>query len=748
VWPSDPLQKARRALAGRQPAPASLNVVLITLDTLRADVLGCYGGGVPTPNIDRLARESVLFEQATATVPLTLPSHSSILTGLLPARHGVRDNGGFFLEPSFTTLAERFQAAGYATGAFVGSWVLERRWGLAQGFDRYSDPFVEQEFQRRGDAVVADALAWLDQVPGERRFFAWVHLFDPHTPYDPPEPFRSQHASQPYHGEVAYVDSLVGRLLQGVDRRGGGERTIVVLMADHGEGLGDHGEPEHGLFVYDATMSIPLLVRTPWGLTGRSRTQVSAVDVLPTILDLVGLAPLPGIDGASLLPALQDPALDLGRAAYVETYFPRYHFGWHQLRGLRDGRYKLIQASRPELYDLASDPGETLDISAANGRRAERMREAMDALAPPQPAPQRASLDAAARERLAALGYAGGVVDVKDEAALPDPKEKVAVYALFTSAKEAEQAGRLREAIERMRAVVEQEPGLIDAHTGLGDWLMRSQQPAAAVAAYKRALALKVDDEVAFSKLMSACRAAGDEQEALRALDAFRAGLDARPRNPQAWYQLAVQALELRRTEAAEDALQRALEVNPRLALAHNALAALALARGELDVAERRVREALQVAPDLPTARYNLGRVLEARGQAGQALEMYRAELSANPRHGRAHFRVAQILKRQGDQAGYVDSLRRGVAEAPDSGACYFLLAHERLRAGAVEEALRLARRGLELEPASELSPLGHYVLVDVYRSRGQNAEASSELARARRLEAALGKDRGRDSSD
>jgi choline-sulfatase len=736
--PGDPLQKARAALAGKRPAPASVNVLVITLDTLRADVLGCYGGGVATPNIDRMAREGVLFEQATATVPLTLPSHSSIMTGLLPVRHGVRDNGGFFLEPSFTTLAERFQTAGYATAAFVGSWVLERRWGLAQGFDHYSDSFVEEEFQRRGDTVVADALEWLGQVPSERRFLAWIHLFDPHTPYDPPEPFRSRYASQPYHGEVAHVDALVGRLLKGLDLRGRLGNTIVVLMADHGESLGDHGEPEHGLFVYDVTMSVPLVVRTPWGPTGRSKTQVSLVDVFPTILDLVGLAPQPGIDGASLLPTLQDPKHEMGHVAYVETYFPQYHFGWHPLRGLRDGRYKLIQASRTEMYDLATDPGEKKDVSAANGLRAERMRAAMESLAPSdQRAPERTNLDASTRERLAALGYTGNVVDVKEGARLPDPKEKVEVYALITSAKAAANAGRLQEAIAQMRAVVRQDPDIMDAHVGLGDWLVRSRQPAAAVAAYKRALALKVDDEVAFSKLVSACRAAGDEREALRALDVFRSGLDANPRNPQAWYQLAVQALDLGETKTAEDALLRALEVNPRLAHAINALAALAYARGDFDGAERRVREALAVTPDLPTARYNLGRALEARGHLDQAIAMYRAELSTNPRHGRAHLRLAQILKRQGDHAGYVEGLRRGVEEAPQSGGCYFLLAHERLRAGEIEEALQLARRGLELEPASEISPLGHYVLADVYRARGQTALASTELARGRRLKAA-----------
>jgi arylsulfatase A-like enzyme/Tfp pilus assembly protein PilF len=735
--PADLLQRARAVLAQRNPAPASLSVVLITLDTLRADALGCYGGTVATPHIDQLARESVVFEQATATVPLTLPSHSSIMTGLLPVHHGVRDNGGFFLEPSFTTLAERFRSGGYATGAFLGAWVLERRWGLAQGFDRYSDSFVDEEFQRRGDAVVADALAWMAELPAERRFLAWIHLFDAHTPYEAPEPFRSRYASQPYYGEVAYVDELVGRVLRELDRSGRREKTVVVVMADHGESLGEHGEPEHGLFVYDATMRVPLLIGTPWSLAGHNSSQVSSVDVFPTLLDLVGLAPEPGIDGESLLPVLENPKLETRRIAYVETLFPLFHFGWHPLQGLRDGRYKLIQASATELYDLSSDPGEKRDVSAANGLRAERMRAALGSLAPPdQPAPERKALDAGARERLAALGYAGGAVDVKEGALLPDPKDKVGVYALMTSAKTAAKAGHVQEAIAQMREVVAQDPGIMDAHIGLGDWLLKAQQPAAAVAAYKRALALKVDDEVAFGKLVGACRVAGNEREALRAIEVFRAGLDANPRNPQAWYQLAVQALEMGQAKTAEDALQRALDVNPRLAQALNALAALAYSRGDLDEADKRVREALAVTPHLETARYNLGRVLEARGQLAEAAAMYRAELATNPRHGRAHLRLAQILKHQGDQAGYLEVLRRGVEQAPQSGGCYFLLAHERLKAGAVDEALRLARRGLELEPVSEISPLGHYVLADIYRDRGQAGLAASELARARRLEA------------
>jgi len=276
---------ARRRIAARRPAPGELNVVVVTLDTLRADRLGCYGfRGVETPNIDAVASEAVLFEQATSTVPLTLPSHTSIFTGLIPPHHGVRDNGGFFVEEKTVTLAERMKEGGFATGAFVGAWVLDSRWGLNQGFDLYSDRFDLSKYkvvnlgtvQKKGDEVMDLALAWLEGVKA-KRFFAWVHLYDPHTPYEPPEPFLSRYPGQKYLGEVAYTDQVVGRLVSWLKTAGVWDNTVVVLMADHGESLGEHGEKAHTFFIYDATVHVPLIVRTPWGDRGRNRAQVATV---------------------------------------------------------------------------------------------------------------------------------------------------------------------------------------------------------------------------------------------------------------------------------------------------------------------------------------------------------------------------------------------------------------------------------------------------------------------------------------
>jgi arylsulfatase A-like enzyme/Flp pilus assembly protein TadD len=729
--------EAKGPLADFTPAPSRLNVVLITLDTLRADRLGCYGfPGDSTPHLDQLASEGVLFEQATSTVPLTLPSHATILTGLLPPHHGVRDNGGVPVAETRMTLAERYKAAGYATGGFVGAWVLERRFGLAQGFDRYSDRFALDQVQKRGDAVVDDALAWIDEVR-DRRLFAWVHLFDPHLPYDPPEPFRSRFASDPYQGEVAFTDALVGRLLARLRERGLLERTLVVVAADHGESLGEHGEPNHGFFVYDATVAVPLLVRTPWGLRGRSRTQASLADVFPTVLELAGLPAEPGIDGQSLVPAVLDPARDLRHVAYSESLYPRLHYGWHELRALRDGAWKLVDAPRVELYDLARDPGEKENLARAKARTAEEMRLALRLkVADDDPAAAaRPSLDPETQQRLAALGYVGGAVATDPKAALADPKDKVAVFGKITAAKEADEAGRHADAIAMMRAVIEKDADVLEAHLTLGGWLLKSGRADEAIAPLKRALALKPDDERAVMQLVSACRAKGRREEALGALDLFAAALEKSPENPHAWYQLAVLRLEMGRTAEAEGALRRALDADPRLAAAHGALGALALDRGDVAQSERELAQALAIDPGAPTVRYNLARVRAAQGKASEAEALYRAELADNPAHGRAHFNLARLLKDKGDQAGYLAELRRGVEEAPRSGPCHFLLAHEEMRAGRLAEAERLARRGLEVDGKSDTAPLGYFVLADVYNRQGQREKAQAALARARSLE-------------
>jgi len=732
-------------LAGLSPAPGELNLVVVTLDTLRADRLGCYGfKGVETPNIDAVAREGVLFESATATVPLTFPAHSSIFTGLLPPHHGVRDNGGFFLEDKETTLAERLKAVGYATGAFIGAWVLESRWGLAQGFDEYSDKFDLSQYkvlslgtvQKPGDEVMGNALKWIDGQR-ENRFFAWVHLYDPHTPYEPPEPFKSRYLGQPYLGEIAYTDSVVGRLLGYLRERGLLERTLVVLTADHGESLGEHGESTHAFFVYDATTHVPLIIRTPWGLNGRSQTQVAAVDIFPTVLDLLGLPPQAEIDGHSLVRAVLDAGASLAHQAYSETYFPRYHFGWQHLRSLRSDGYKFVEAPTPELYDLAHDPGEKTNIYKANSKRGEAMRQALAGLVKEggKAAPERKALDPETLQRLAALGYVGNVADVDPSAVLPDPKDKVGVFGRINAAKALAQDEKLDAAIEAMQKVLAEDPEIMDAFLTLGNWLNKANRHPEAIEAYKRALALKPDDEVAMLNLANAYRTRGKTDDALAALEIFKGALKVNPRNPQAWYQLASVYLDMGRETDAAQTFRQALASNPKMGAAYNALGALAYQKKNLPEAERLVRQGLEFEPDVRTGRFNLARILEDRGRRDEAERLYREELTSYPDHGRAHFNLAQLFRDRGDREGYLAQLRKGTEQAEKFGPCYFYLSRELLAAGQVDEAASLAARGLERDPGSSVAALGHYVLADVYSRKGDLTRSREEAAKGRRAE-------------
>jgi choline-sulfatase len=739
---------ARLHLAGLTPKPSDLNVLVITLDTTRADRLGCYGfQGVETPNIDALAADGVLFERATATVPLTFPSHSSIFTGLVPPRHGVRDNGGFFLDAAHVTLAERLKTGGWTTGAFIGAWVLESRWGLGQGFDHYSDRFELSKYkivslgtvQKRADEVTGDALRWIDGVR-DRKFFAWVHLYDPHTPYEAPEPFASRYSERPYLGEIAYTDTVVGGLLDALRQRGLMERTLVVLTADHGESLGDHGEASHAYFIYGATTRVPLVIRTPWGHHGRHAGSVSSVDIMPTILDLVGLPAQADVDGRSLAGAVIDPKTPVDHAAYAETYFPRYHFGWQHLRGLRDGRYAYVDAPEPELYDLAADPGETRNIYKAYSARAEDYRQQLGRIATTatEKTPERKALDPETLQRLAALGYVGNVIDADPHAVLPDPKTKLRLFQSMNAAKALAEEDRVEDAVKTMRRVVAEDPSVVDAHLTMGNWLMRLRRPEEAEAAYKAALGLKPDDDVALGNLARVYMSRGRTRDALDALEVFRIALRANPNNPQSWYQLATLYLDLGRAEDAESTFREALKANPKMGAAMNGLAVVAYHRGDHAEARRLVEKALELEPDLRTARYNLARIVEAAGAVEEAERLYRGELATYPDNGKARFNLAQLYRQRGRRDLYLAELDAAIVHSADFGPPYFFLARERLAAGRLDEAAALASKGLEVAHGSDVAPLGHYVLADVYNRQGRGADARNEVLRAQKLEAAL----------
>jgi len=455
--------------AGESAEPAGISTVLVTLDTTRADALGCYGSPVPTPALDRLAREGVVYENAHTVAPLTLPAHASMLTGLYPPRHTLRENSLWPLPASARTLAEEARAAGYETAAFVAAVVLDERFGLQQGFDVYDAPVREagrrstHAVERPGDEVASAAAAWLAQRDPTRRFFLWMHLFDPHGPFAPPQRFRTGAlAGNPYLGEVAAADAAVGILLDALEENGELGRALVLVVGDHGEGLGDHGEESHGALCYESTMRVPFLLRFPDGSRAgeRSREVVSVVDVHPTLAEAMGLPSDATLDGESLLRRV--PA---ERGVYFESYSGFLSYGWSPLSGWLDAEGKYLHSSQPQLFDLAADPGEASDLLEAGERDAARYRDAIAEVAGREPLEASGeSLDAGALEDVRALGYAGIGADPESlphplaPSDLPSPQSRKDALARALSAMELVNAGRAREAEPLLVSVLEENP--------------------------------------------------------------------------------------------------------------------------------------------------------------------------------------------------------------------------------------------------------------------------------------------------
>ncbi len=525
------------------------NLLLVTIDTTRADHLGCYGDrDARTPALDGLARDGLLFERAVATAPITLPSHASILTGQYPIVHGVRDNGTYAARPELQTLAEVLHGAGYATAAFVSAHVLAAAYGLAQGFDVYDDRLDQivvrgvGSLERRAGSTVTAALAWLDRPPQEP-WFLWVHLYDPHAPYSPPESVEDLPAER-YDAEISYADRQLGRLLARVDAAGRGERTIVVATADHGEGLGEHREATHGLFVYDSTMVVPLLIRwPPLGAGRRIGGQVSHVDLFPTLLELLGLPPAKERCGASLVAELKTQAPSIMHDAYLETQLPRDAYGIAPLEAVSTGAEKLIRAPRPELYFLHKDPRELDDRHAAETATAERLSNLMAKMRGDRPfiagQPPRA-LDDEERARLAALGYAGDT-SLGDEAAAMDPKDAVEILEIESRARTLMAQRRTDESEQQLRRILARVPRYASAWAILGQVLLQRGRLEEAREALERALSLRPDTIGAAEDLARIHRAAGRFGLALQALEQ---SLAHGPSNGAAWLLASEIALE------------------------------------------------------------------------------------------------------------------------------------------------------------------------------------------------------------
>jgi choline-sulfatase len=540
-----------QAAANAAPRKARPNVILITIDTVRADHLGCYGAkNIQTPTLDALGRDGVIFERAISQVPLTWPSHAAILTGLYPFQNGVQDFTGQPLESRFRSVAEAFKQQGYATGAVVSAFVLDRSWGLARGFDFYDDAFSPEEFlhrdlglvDRRAGESVTRALTWLKKNP-RRPFFFWLHLYDPHSPYDPPEPFRTEYKNHLYDGEIAYADHELGRMIAWLKQSEMYNQSLIVFLSDHGESLGEHGEHEHGFFVYDATVHIPLIVKPPAGSgirPGRVSRPVETVAAAPTMIKVASIHD--AIEKQFPTQGLFEKAAEATNESYSETFYPFSSFGWSPLHALETSRYHYIDAPAPELYDIIADPEEKNNLAPEQMAVVAVLKDKLKTRLQSRPfAPTRtvsSELSPDALEKLRSLGYVAYHSPVSAEAlasGLSDPKTKLWEFNSIMQAEDAFRAGDVAKGRSLLLRVREKDPAMYVVPFILGEAALGEQKWEEASTELTKCLVLNPQFDQA---MLGLARALIFQEKGAEAKHWAQQAIQYNPENYRAWYQL------------------------------------------------------------------------------------------------------------------------------------------------------------------------------------------------------------------
>ena len=655
----------------------NLSILLITIDTLRADGLGSYGNArAATPWMDRLAAAGVRFDRAHAHTVVTLPSHASILSGAYPQDHGVRDNAGFRFPPSRSTIATVLKARGYSTGAFISAFPLDARFGLARGFDAYDAAFIDAaprapmlEQERRGVDTVALARRWLD-AHADARTFCWVHLYEPHAPYAPPEPFASRFRDDPYAGEVAAADAALEPLLRPILEAGRDGHTLVVLTGDHGESLGDHGEATHGVFAYEATLRIPLIVYAPTLLSPRTvAAEARHVDVLPTILDALDVPAPDGIRGTSLLPLATGRGGDVHAITYFESLSPSLNRGWAPLHGVVRNGLKYIDLPLPELYDLDADPQEAHNLMASRAADANALRRVLASIGAADTGGARLAESAEVRARLESLGYASGGIQPRDRyTADDDPKRLIALDTRLQDIVRSYVAGDRRTALSGAQALVRERPGMRVAWMTLAQIQRDAGDLDDGIASLRRAQALAPGDPQTISLLGAYLTERGSAAEAVAILSPSASAKDAdlqvlvalalaqartgrsdeaaatlerartlAPSNAMLLVDLGTIRLMGNHRAEARQAFEAALARNPALARAHSSLAAMAAEEGRPADASAHWQEAARIDPAEYRRMFQLGVSFARAGHAGPARVCFSAFVDSAPPAAFAH---------------------------------------------------------------------------------------------------------------
>jgi arylsulfatase A-like enzyme/tetratricopeptide (TPR) repeat protein len=695
----------------RASAPVSGPIIVISVDTLRADHLPLYGyTKVKTPAVDALAADGVVFERAYSHAPQTLPAHAAMLSGQLPFETGVRDNVGFTVKPGERMLPQMLRERGFTTGGVVSAYVLRKETGIGQGFDFFdgempagSPELSIGQVQRDGGKSEQIAEHWLDSI-GTSRAFLFLHLYEPHKPYAPPDRFA---AYAPYDGEIAYTDEIVGRLVKYLKTHQLYDRSTIILLSDHGEGLGDHGEQEHGLFVYDEAIHVPLIIKQEGNAGGGRRIAdlVQHIDLVPTILDLVKAPRVGSLRGRSLKPVLEGTGLLPPTTIYSEALYARYHFGWSELTALTDERYRYIKAPREELYDLTRDPGERTNIAEERPQPRQALRGALDRVAAGATIQAPSAVSADARERLQSLGYVGTQTDVSTQpgSALPDPKDKREVLERYRAAVDFASERKWTPAIALLQQILRDEPEMADVWSQLAVFAARLDRFDLSVDAYAHYIALE-------------------------------------PQEPTAYIGAAAGLLKLRRLDEAREHASLAVDVaadgdHRSKASAHEMLARIALVKHDADEAREEAALARAEDPTLPLPAYVDARLLYDQGKYADALPGFMEAIAGLKKPGtlqisELHFYAADTLARL---ERYPDAEKEFIAELnhfPQNIRARGGLAMLYQATGKPDDASRMLEDLLRITP----TPEGYALAARLHAMFGNRKQADAVKAEARRV--------------
>lgn len=717
--------------------PVRPNILLVTFDTTRWDHVGWAGHPGTTPMLDAMARRGTWFSQAFSAQPLTLPSHTSIMTGLFPYHHGVRNNGTYIVSPDEETLAERLKAAGYQTQAVISAFVLDSQFGLDQGFDGYDDDlsggprqamFMFKEI--KAEQTAAKGALWLrNRARTDQPFFLWLHFFDPHANYEPPADIAAKFPGDPYSGEIAYADRELGRVFQELDALHQLDNTLVIFTSDHGDSLGEHGEKTHGLFVYDATTRVPLLMSGPGVPPGKQVDGVvRSVDIVPTVLDLLGLPGQEKLDGRSLKPLWQGQKDD--RLAYSETFTPKENFGWSELRAMRSPTLRAIQAPRPELYDRSTDTSEQQNLfgtASASSPPALSLFQQLDQLKQADetgPAKATGTLTDEARRKLSALGYVTDTAHGTATGPLADPKDRIQSWELFQQGQDLVRMKQYELAVQRIRELLASDPGNVPAKGSLAQALVALGRRDEALAVYREMIAQDPRNDtphLASARILREARQFSEAEAQLRTV------LELQPKNPDGYTAMGDLFIEQNQFAEAEKWFRKALEVDAHSTLAAGGLGNCLNRANRLDEARAVLTAARTRDPSSHTVVYNLGVVTERLKDLPGALALFQQAVQLDPDHSMSWNNLGSILQRTGKPAEALKFIQKAHELDADNVEALYNLGTLLVSLKRPEEALPLLEQAEQKRPELIQSWLLHARTLEAL---GRVPEAVAVLSR------------------